>query len=584
MSWIDWLVLFGTTLFIVVYGVWQGKGASDARSFLVNDERTKGWVIGLSIMATQASAITFLSTTGQGFEDGMRFVQFYFGVPIAMVIISAFFIPYFHKLKVLTAYEYLEQRFDLKTRTFAASLFLISRGMGAGMTIYAPAIILSTLLGWNIQATCVMIGVLVLIYTVSGGARAVSQTQKQQMFVILAGMVIAGVYMVMKLPPDVSFGDAVRVAGKLGKLNAITLPDFQPFDWKDRYNLFSGLIGGAFLALAYFGADQSQVQRYLGGKSMAESRVGLLFNGMLKVPMQFMILFLGALMAVFYLFNPPRLFFNDRVEQEMRQVSPSYVQLEQAYDAALDRREAASRAWLDQREGGQADALAEALRTADAEVKSLRAEARRQIVETFPKTNPNDQDRIFLTFILDHLPHGLIGLLIAVILAAAMSSSSAELSSLGGAALVDFHLRFGGTLSGDRQVFWSRLYTTGWGIFAIFFALFAGQFENLIQAVNILGSLFYGAVLGIFLVAFFLKRVKGTAVFIGAVVGELTVIGCFVLPQQFPAAFGWLDIGFLWYNMIGCLAVIAVSLIVQALLPGHSAGSSAADLRGGRGT
>ncbi len=558
MSTLDWLVLAGTIMFIVVYGIWKSRGQKDARSYLLNSESTKGWMIGLSIMATQASAITFLSTPGQAFQDGMRFIQFYFGVPIAMVIISMVFIPIFQRLKVFTAYEYLEQRFDLKTRTLAASLFLVSRGMGGGMTIYAPALILSALLGLNVQLLCIGIGLLVLVYTVSGGTQAVSQTQKQQMFVILGGMLLAAILMVRLFPEGVSFFDGIKLAGKLGKLNAVTVPSARDFDFKDRYNLYSGIIGGAFLALAYFGTDQSQVQRYLGGKSLTESRIGLLFNGLLKVPMQFLILFCGVLLYVFYLFTPPPLFFNERVSTTMRAQTTEFSALEDRHEELFLARKEAAAKWLEQKDAANETALLEA----DQALKSLGKEARDLIKTTDRSVNVNDQDRVFLTFILQHLPHGLIGLLIAVILSAAMSSSSAELNSLGGTTMIDFHKRFGKKqLSGAQEVAWSRIYTVVWGLLAISFALVAGQFENLIQAVNILGSLFYGTVLGIFLTAFFLKRVKGTAVFVGAVLGELVVIGCFVLPPRFPETLAWLDVGFLWYNLFGCGTVVLVGLL-----------------------
>ncbi|MEZ4825686.1 MAG: sodium:solute symporter [Bacteroidia bacterium] len=572
MSYIDWLVMCGTVFLIVGYGIYKSRNIQDIRGYLLSDKDMKWWTIGLSIMATQASAITFLSTPGQAFNDGMRFVQFYFGVPIAMVIISIVAIPIFHRLNVYTAYEYLEQRFDLKTRSLAAFLFLISRGMAAGLTIYAPAIILATLLGWEIHFTCVAIGIVVLIYTAFGGNRAVSHTQKQQMAVILVGMIVAGVVMVLKLPPDISFSDAVFVAGKMGKMNIITSPSsWAEFDIKDRYNIWSGLIGGTFLALSYFGTDQSQVQRYLGGKSLAESRIGLLFNGMFKVPMQFIILFIGAMMFVFYQFNPRPLFFNHK-EKEAILMSDSlgtkYLEAEEKYHSLNQEKEAWIRIMLEAKQSGNKTRETEALASIhnlEAEAGLVRQEGIELIKSNHPAANTNDLDKIFLTFVLDHLPPGLIGLLMAVILSASMSSSSAELNSLATTSVVDIYKRlFHGDTESRNYLRASRLATIGWGAFAIGFALFAGNMGNLIQAVNILGSLFYGTLLGIFVVAFFMKKVGGTAVFLAAVIAEILVVGLYVLPQFFPII---PDIGFLWYNLIGCFAVAAAAGIIQAASP-----------------
>ncbi|MEZ4775011.1 MAG: sodium:solute symporter [Bacteroidia bacterium] len=571
MSYIDWFVMCGTVLLIVVYGIYKSRNIKDIRGYLLSDNDMKWWTIGLSIMATQASAITFLSTPGQAFDDGMRFVQFYFGVPIAMVVISIVVIPIFHRLNVYTAYEYLEQRFDLKTRSLAAMLFLVSRGMAAGLTIYAPAIILSTLLGWQIDATCVGIGFVVLIYTVAGGNRAVSHTQKQQMFVILVGMIMAGVVMIFKLPADVSFSDAVFIAGKMGKLNIITSPSsWAEFDIKDRYNLWSGLIGGTFLALSYFGTDQSQVQRYLGGKSLTESRIGLLFNGVFKVPMQFMILFIGAMMFVFYQFNARPMFFNspDRENIVASSTGPQYLEVEKNYETLHEEKADLLRQLLAARKEGNAPLIEQTevkLKQVESEAISTRKTGIDLIKQQNPRADTNDLDKIFLTFVLNHLPVGLIGLLMAVILSASMSSTAAELNSLATTTIVDIYKRLVHKNDDTKNYLKaSRWATFGWGIFAIGFALFASELGNLIQAVNILGSLFYGTLLGIFVVAFFMKKTKGRAVFFAAIIAELVVIGFYVLPQIFPSI---PDIGFLWFNLIGCLVVTGLAAIFQAVLP-----------------
>lgn len=570
MSTIDWLVMSATILAIVAYGLYKSRNVKDIRGYLLSDKDMKWWTIGLSIMATQASAITFLSTPGQAFDDGMRFVQFYFGVPIAMVVISIVAIPIFHRLNVYTAYEYLEQRFDLKTRSFTAILFLASRGMAAGLTIYAPAIILSTLLGWQTDILCIVIGLIVMVYTVSGGTKAVSHTQKQQMVVILVGMIIAGVLMVLKLPADISFGDAVFLAGKMGKLNVITSPSsWSEFELKDRYNIWSGLIGGTFLALSYFGTDQSQVQRYLGGKSLTESRVGLLFNGIFKVPMQFMILFIGAMMFVFYQFEARPMFFNqvERSNVVESDYGSQYLELEKSYQDLNEQKTGLYRDLLSARETGNETQQAEIqgkLHSLENKAKQTRQEGIDLITQNNPDADKNDLDKVFLTFVLEHLPVGLIGLLMAVILSASMSSTSAELNALATTTIVDIYKRLFHKDKEDRNYLSASKWGTFiWGIFAIGFALFADQLGNLIQAVNILGSLFYGTILGIFVVAFFLKNIGGTSVFIGAVLAELLVVACYVLPLVNIDVFGWLDIGFLWYNLIGCVAVVLFSLLAK---------------------
>ncbi|MDX2246421.1 MAG: sodium:solute symporter [Bacteroidia bacterium] len=571
MSYIDWLVMCGTVLLIVVYGIYKSRHINNIQGYLLSGKDMKWWTIGLSIMATQASAITFLSTPGQAFDDGMRFVQFYFGVPIAMVIISIVVIPIFHRLNVYTAYEYLEQRFDLKTRSLAAFLFLISRGMAAGLTIYAPAIIFTALLGWQIDLTCITLGLVVLIYTVVGGNKAVSHTQKQQMFVILVGMILAGIVMILKLPPDVSLGDAVFIAGKMGKLNIITTPSsWAEFDIKDRYNLWSGLIGGTFLALSYFGTDQSQVQRYLGGKSLTESRIGLLFNGIFKVPMQFMILFIGAMMFVFYQFNSRPMFFNtpERTQIIASDVGPQYLETEKKYETLHLEKSNLLRQLLHARNEGDVSRVAqtqENLQRIEAQSDTIRQQGIDLIKTYNPRADTNDLDKIFLTFILHHLPVGLIGLLMAVILSASMSSTSAELNSLATTTIVDIYKRLFHKNDDQRDYLSASKWATfGWGIFAIGFALFASELGNLIQAVNILGSLFYGTLLGIFVVAFFMKKIRGTSVFYAAILAEVIVFGFYIFPQISP---GFPDIGFLWFNLIGCVAVAIFSAIFQAISP-----------------
>lgn len=565
MSTIDWIVMLGTTLAIITYGMWKSRGARDIKGFLLSNKDMKWWTIGLSVMATQASAITFLSTPGQAFDDGMRFVQFYFGLPVALVIISVVAIPMYHKLNVYTAYEYLEKRFDLKTRTLGAILFLIGRSLAAGMTIYAPAIILALLLGWNIYWTCVIIGFFVILYTVSGGTKAVSVTQKQQMAIILVGMVLAGVLMVLQLPVDVSFGDALHIAGKMGKLNIISTE----FNLADRYNIWSGLLAGTFLYLSYFGTDQSQVQRYLAGQSISQMRIGLLFNGIFKVPMQFLILFLGVMMFVFYQFQQPPLFFNEIETASVvanQETGPAYQELQQEWDAVYQEKqskllEIARSEDFDAPE--VAAAFAEVNRLQDRYKNELRTEAQTLLEANNAFYDSNDKDQVFLTFVLDHLPQGLVGLLIAVILAAAMSSTAAELNALATTSLVDIYKRSVNANGTDQHYLRaSRLLTLGWGLVAILFALFANQVGNLIQAVNILGSLFYGTILGLFVVAFFFKQIGGTAVFIGGVVVEALTIGAYVLTQLYPA----LDIGFLWYNLVGCVLVVLIAFGIQATI------------------
>ncbi|HVG39575.1 MAG TPA: sodium:solute symporter [Pyrinomonadaceae bacterium] len=558
MKLLDWLVLVGFILFIVVYGVWKGRRNSDLDGYLLADRRMRWYTVALSIMATQASAITFLSTPGQAYADGMRFVQFYLGLPVAMVILSITAVPVYHRLKVYTAYEYLEVRFDLKTRALAGGLFLIQRGLSAGLTIYAPSLIFSLILGLDIRFVILFLGGLVTLYTASGGTKAVEHTHFQQALITTGGMVVAFFTVLALLPKDVSFVEAVSVAGKMGRLNAI---DFS-FDPQNQYNFWSGLIGGCFLALSYFGTDQSQVQRYLTGRSVAESRVGLLFNGMAKVPMQFAILFLGAMVFVFYLFAPSPLFFNPGEARKIK-ASASAAQF-----AALEARHAEATT----AKGEEVRGLVEALRTGDAglvanaendlqaaegRVRVIRAEAVTLMKANDARANTNDTNYIFLTFVTSYMPTGIVGLVIAAIFLASMSSSASELNALASTTVVDIYRRLIKREASERHyLIFSKLATLMWGAFAILFAQYAGSLGSLVEAVNRLGSLFYGTILGIFLLAFYFKRVGGTATFVAALVGEATVLLCA----------RYTSIAFLWFNVIGCLVVIVAALVISPLL------------------
>lgn len=559
MSAVDWVVLSGTILFIVGYGTWKTRGIQSVESYLRGDNQLKWYTIGLSVMATQASAITFLSTPGQAYEDGMRFVQFYFGLPLAMVVLCVFVIPVFYRLRVFTAYEYLETRFDLKTRQLAALLFLLQRGLSAGITIYAPAIILSSILGWPLNVMNVAIGALVIVYTVSGGTKAVSQTQMHQMVVILGGMALACVFIVRALPADVSLLDAVRVAGASGRLNAV---DFS-FNLDSRYTFWSGITGGFFLALAYFGTDQSQVQRYLSGRSITQSRLGLLFNGLLKVPMQFLVLFIGVMVFVFYQFEKPPVFFNQPDKQSVYATphADALRAVEAEHGMVFERQRQGVEGLLAAYDGGDAKEVrqaSEALRRAQAETHSVRERAKAIIAKANPNAETKDADYIFITFILSFLPVGLVGLLLAVILSAAMSSTASELNALGTTTMVDFYRRTWVKNAKPRHyLIATKLFTVFWGVLAILFASLASLVDNLIQAVNILGSIFYGTVLGIFLVALFIKHVRAGPVFGAALVSQGVVVALFVYSS----------IGFLWYNVIGCGLVVLLSLLAQTVRP-----------------
>lgn len=557
MTTLDWIVLVGTIGFIVLYGAWKSRGGAKDMASYFRDETLRWPTIGLSIMATQASAITFLSTPGQAYEDGMRFVQFYFGQPLAMVVIAAVFVPIYHRLKVLTAYEYLEHRFDARVRYLGALLFLIQRGLAAGITIYAPSIILSSILGWSLEWTVVGIGFVVIGYTVSGGVRAVSQTQKQQMVVMMGGMIVAGVVILLNLPDDVSLPDAVKVAGALDRMNVVSFD----LDLESRYNIWSGLTGGFFLALSYFGTDQSQVGRYLSGRSVAESRLGLMFNGMFKVPMQFLILFIGVLVFVFYLFVKPPVFFNTPALERVANTehATALQALQQRYDAAFEARKQAASAYVSARDDGAGEEEAKrALRAANAEVNAVRAEVKELLKVAAPEAETKDADYVFITFVRNYLPAGLVGLLIAVILCAAMSSTASELSALGGTSTVDLYKRL---LARDaepnprRDLFVSKLFTVLWGLVAVGFASFASLVDNLIEAVNILGSIFYGTVLGLFVVAFFVKRVTATPVLIAALIAQATVIALYFTSS----------LGFLWFNVVGCLIVVVLASLFELM-------------------
>jgi len=549
VSGIDYAVLFGTLLAIAIYGWWKTHSDRDLGHYLHGDSSIRWGTIGLSVMATQASAVTFLSTPGQAYESGMGFVQNYFGLPFALIVVCAVFIPIYHRLKVVTAYEYLGRRFDQKTRLLGAFLFLLQRGLAAGITIYAPAIILSTLLGWKLNLTILLSGLFVVLYTTSGGTTAVSHTQKWQMAVILAGMAVAFGMIVHRLPPDISFLDAVSLAGKMGKLGAV---DFS-LDPQRRYTFWSGLLGGFFLALSYFGTDQSQVQRYLAGGSLTAGRLGLLFNAILKLPMQFFILLTGVMVFIFFQFEKPPLFFNrpalERVTQSAQ--GAAVAALQSRHDAVFAEKKDAVRRLANER--GSAAATA-AVREEQERMAEIRTELKQVLKTADPKMETNDADYVFISFVLRYLPHGVIGLLIAVIFCAAMSSSASELNALGSTTVVDFYRTLLHPNASDAHyLVASKVLTAAWGAVAISFALFANLVENLIQAINILGSIFYGSILGIFLVAFFLRFVRGSAVFVAALTSQVGVLILFYTTK----------IGYLWYSLLGCVMVLSLSVLLE---------------------
>jgi len=557
MQTLDWVVLIGTLLAIVIYGTMQTRGSKNVEDYLKGGGQSKWWTIGLSVMATQASAITFLSTPGQAFNDGMGFVQFYFGLPIAMIVICMVFIPLYHRLKVYTAYEFLENRFDRKTRTLTAILFLIQRGLAAGITIFAPAIILSAVLGWNLLLLNVIIGVLVIIYTVSGGTKAVNVTQKHQMVVIFTGMIIAFVLILNQLPDDISFSKAVEIAGASGKMEVL---DFS-FDLDNRYTVWTGLIGGTFLMLAYFGTDQSQVQRYLSGKSVREMQLGLMFNGLLKIPMQFFILFVGVMVFVFYQFNQAPVNFNPTATEVVlnSKYAVEYKAIQQEQKTLFENKKNAINSFILTNSNIKAKDIAafntvnNALRKKGRDLIDKAGEAKNLKVES------NDKDYVFIHFILNNLPRGLIGLLLAVILCAAMSSTASELNALASTTTIDLYKDCVGEKTDTQMVAVSRWFTLIWGLLAIGVACVANLAENLIQLVNIIGSIFYGNVLGIFLLAFFFKHIKANAVFIAAFITQFLVITLFLLDN-----YEIINLPFLWLNFVGCAIVIIIAHVLQA--------------------
>ena len=547
---VDWIILTVTLCSIVLYGTYVTRKNATVTDYIKGGNDSKWWTIGLSVMATQASAITFLSTPGQAFHSGMGFVQFYFGLPIAMVIICLVFIPIYHKLKVYTAYEFLEGRFDLKTRSLAAILFLIQRGLSAGITIFAPAIILSAVLGWDLFTLNIIIGFLVIIYTVSGGTKAVNVTQKQQMIVIFIGMIIAFYMIMSQLPADITFSKALDIAGASGKMEVL---DFS-FDLSNRYTVWTGILGGTFLMLSYFGTDQSQVQRYLSGKSVRESQLGLIFNGLLKVPMQFFILLIGVMVFVFYQFNPSPLNFNPGANEQVAKSKyvEEYQQLEAAHIAIENTKKLLFSNGFQEEEKQQILELNEQDLLLKAKSKAIIDKIDAE--NTSDKVESNDKDYVFIHFILNNLPRGIIGLLLAVILSAAMSSTASELNALASTTAIDLYKR---NVREDKSevhyVKASKWFTLAWGMIAISVACIANLFDNLIQLVNIIGSIFYGNVLGIFLLAFFIKFVKGNAVFVAALITQALIIGVFLLD--------WLP--YLWLNLVGCALVMGIAIIIQ---------------------
>ncbi|WP_055446106.1 sodium:solute symporter [Lacinutrix mariniflava] len=557
MQTLDWVVLIGTLLTIVIYGTIQTRGSKNVEDYLKGGNQSKWWTIGLSVMATQASAITFLSTPGQAFNDGMGFVQFYFGLPIAMIVICMVFIPLYHRLKVYTAYEFLENRFDRKTRTLTAVLFLIQRGLAAGITIFAPAIILSAVLGWNLLLLNVIIGVLVIIYTVSGGTKAVNVTQKHQMVVIFTGMIIAFVLIINQLPQDISFSKAIEIAGASGKMEVL---DFS-FDLNNRYTFWTGIIGGTFLMLSYFGTDQSQVQRYLSGKSIREMQLGLMFNGLLKIPMQFFILFVGVMVFVFYQFNQAPVNFNPTATEVVlnSEYADEYKAIQQEQKTLFENKKAAINNFVLNENSTNTASIASFNTANDALRDKAKALIEKAGDANNVKVESNDKDYVFIHFILNNLPRGLIGLLLAVILSAAMSSTASELNALASTTTIDLYKHRVGEKTDEEMVKASRYFTLLWGILAIGVACVANLAENLIQLVNIIGSIFYGNVLGIFLLAFFFKHVKANAVFVAAFITQFLVITLFLLDN-----YEIINLPFLWLNFIGCVIVIGIACLLQS--------------------
>ena len=560
MNALDWFVLLGTMLGIAAYGTWRTRHTDNLNTYLKGNRNT-GWLtIGLSVMATQASTITYLSLPGQAYESGMAFIQNYFGLPLALIIVCVVFLPIYRKLGVYTAYEYLGKRFDTKTRLLGASLFLLQRGLQAGITIYAPAIILSTVLGWRLDLTIIFTGLLVIVYTVTGGSVAVNLTQKWQMAVIFGGMITAFIVLLTKLPAD-----ALHIAGAMGKLQAV---DFTP-DLKRRYTFWSGMLGGLFLSLSYFGTDQSQVQRYIGGAALREGRLGLMFNAVFKIPMQFFIVLLGAMLFVFYQFQPDTPVFFNQTEWRLHAESPqgaTFKAIEEKYSVVHADQQTKIRAWVAARDHGDAaqesaarSAMAGAQKVSDA----VRQEARDALKAADPNAQVKDSDYVFITFILTQLPHGVVGLLIAVMFASALSSKAGELNALGTTSTIDLWRHFRPLAAHDeaRNVRNAKWFTALWGLFAIGFALYVSSAENLIEGLNIVASIFYPALLGVFVVAFFLKRVGGSAVFLAALAAQILVLALFLFGKIYPAH----EIGYLWLNPIGVAACVVFSVVLQLI-------------------
>ncbi len=558
MRLVDWAVLIVTLGYIILYGLWRSRGTKSTHGYLLAGRTMPWYAMALSIMATQASAITFISTTGQAYVDGMRFVQFYFGLPLAMILVSAIAVPIYRHSNVYTAYEYLEQRFDLKTRTLVSFVFLIQRGLAVGIALYAPAVVLTVIFGWNDTLTTVLMGATVITYTVLGGIKAVTWTDVQQMTVMVFGLAMSAVMAVILLPQGISFSDAIHIAGAAGRINPVTFH----FDWNDRYNLFSGLLGGMFLALAYFGCDQSQVQRFLTGSSVTQSRLSLLFNAVAKIPMQFCILFTGALVFVFFTFEPPPFLFQ-KVELKKIQSSAAYEPMERRYQQAFEKRKQAAVAFTDARHAGDAalqETKAEQYRSAQKEFDSVRSEGAALVEQVNGKKGFNDTNYVFLTFVTKYLPPGVVGLVIAVIFGAAMSTSSGEINSLATVTVIDVYKRHFRPEATDQHYLWvSRVATAFWGVYAIFSAELGKNIGSLVEAVNMLGSFFYGGILGVFVLAMFFKKVNGHGAFFGVLIGEAVI---------FAVHFAHIT-SFLWYNVIGCLAVIVAGTLVSKATGGR---------------
>jgi SSS family transporter len=567
----DWLVLALTLCAIVLYGLYKSRTTKNLEGYFLSNRSLPWYIVLLSIMGTQASAITFLSGPGQAYADGMRFVQYYFGLPLAMVVICITFVPSFNKLKVFTAYEFLEKRFDVKTRTFTSFLFLLQRGLSTGISIYAPSIILSSLFGWDIFWTNIIMGGFLIVYTVAGGAKAVAYTQQLQLVIIFSAMFFAGYMIVHRLPEGVGFVDALQVGGKLGKLNVITTGvQGNKFDWGDKYNIWSGVIGGFFLALSYFGTDQSQVGRYLTAQNNRESRLGLLMNGLVKVPMQFLILLIGILVFTFYQFNTAPITFNNILVNQVQstEYKDSLQVLQTKYDSINSVKKLAIAKFVAEKNYGD-NILSDSIRQLNKQSETYRNEFKNIYVKATGKVKDeaNDTNYVFLSFVKDYLPIGLKGLLIAVIFLAAWGSIAAALNSLSSSTVVDFHKRHMPAMTDLQEYRLSKWYTFGWGIFCILIAQFAGKIgESLIEAVNILGSLFYGVILGVFLVAFYFKKIGGTATFCSALITEAFIILLFF--NEHVSFFSFLpDIGFLWLNVVGAFGVIFIGWVLQTIIP-----------------